>query len=140
MYFPMSLSAIAPSLIIILYPIYGPAKTLDYLQPSILLAISFFVIYFYGTELTLTLYARLFGKIRNKLTIQMLNVKHKILKIILGMVLLYIACFIPIIVGMIFGVFFFGESVLYTSIIMLGSAIVLSGVIRAISFKLFNSH
>ena len=69
----------------------------------------------------------------------MLNVKHKFLKIALGIIFIYIANFLPIVLGFFIGGNL-GESALYGSIVMLGTAILLAGVIRVIAYKNFNFH
>ncbi|TFG19138.1 MAG: hypothetical protein EU530_07115 [Promethearchaeota archaeon] len=140
MYISMFLSAIAPSIIMIVYAISNrfefPENTI---LPAIFMVLSYLVIYFYGTELALTLYSRFFGKMRNKYTIQMLNVKHKFLKIGLGIVILYVGSYIPLIAGYFLGIVL-GFSVFYGSVIMLGTSILLFGVIRWIAYKNFNFY
>ncbi len=140
MYISMFLSAIAPSIIMIAYAISNkfeiPENTI--LQ-AIFMVLSYLLIYFYGTELALTLYSRFFGKMRNKYTILMLNVKHKFLKIGLGIAILYVGSYIPLVAGYFLGILL-GYSVFYGSTIMLGTSILLFGVIRWIAYKNFNFY
>ena len=64
-------------------------------------------IYFYETEITLILYSRLFGKIRNTYTLQEINIQHKSLKYIFMFVLIYGLGFLPIILSYILQIFIF---------------------------------
>ncbi len=140
MFLSLAASALAPSLILIIFSLIGRFPLVfNPLTPAILITVSFFVIYFYGTELSLVLYSRFFGKMRNKYTIQMLNVKHKFWKIALGIIIIYIVNFLPIIVGFYVGALL-GGSALYGALVMLGTALLLAGVIRGIAYKNFNSH
>jgi hypothetical protein len=140
MFFSLSLSSIAPGLILIIKAIKNQfSESADYLWPAIIVTISYLVIYFYGTELALTLYSRFFGKMRNKYTIQMLNVKRKFIKVALGVIILYVVSYIPIILGLLIGSLF-GMSALYGSLGMLSTSLVLFGVIRWIAYINFNSH
>jgi len=138
LYLSMSLSAIAPTAIMIIYPLIERFPR-ESLIPALFVVLSYYTVYFYGTELVITLYAQFFGKMRNRYTIQMLNIKHKFGKIALGMIILYVVCYIPIVLGGILGLVL-GRSVFYGSIIMLCTAILLFGVIRWIAYKNFNSH
>lgn len=138
MYLSMFISALAPSVIMIIYPLVGKFPR-ENLLPVILITPSHFMIYLYGTELSLTMYSRFFGKMRNKYTIQMSNVKHKIGKILLGVVTLYVVSYIPLAAGYFLGIVF-GFSELWGSIIMLGTVVVLFGVRRFVSYINFNNH
>ncbi|MBN2157163.1 MAG: hypothetical protein JW776_14050 [Candidatus Lokiarchaeota archaeon] len=138
LYLSMSLSAIAPVLIMLIYPLVGKFPV-DAFLPGIIIAINFLIIYFYGSELSLILYSVFFGKIRNKYTLQMVNVKKKIGKIILGIIILYIVCYFPLVVGFFLGLYL-GESILNGSMIMCGISFLIFCVIRMVAVKLFNSH
>ena len=140
MFISMAISALAPILIMIINSLSNSFQlSEDPILPSILLSISCLVIYFYGIELALFMYSRFFGKMRNKYTIQMLNVKNKILKIIFGVIILYVVSYVPLVAGYFLGIVF-GGSVLYGSMIMLGTALIFAVIFSILAYKNFNSH
>ncbi|MBD3350186.1 MAG: hypothetical protein GF364_01715 [Candidatus Lokiarchaeota archaeon] len=67
----------------------------EYYLITTLNAIAWILIFIYGTDYALMLYARLFGKIRNKYAILLVNVSKKSIKSILGVISIFLIMGIP---------------------------------------------
>lgn len=91
----MLFSQIIPLIIVLI-------KMPDHAFIILLNFVSYVFIMFYLSELALLLYAVFFGKTRGNYTIQMLNPQNKVLKVIVGIILIYILAFIPPIITIVF--------------------------------------
>ncbi|MHA1729669.1 MAG: CPBP family intramembrane glutamic endopeptidase [Promethearchaeota archaeon] len=98
---------------------------------------SYALITFYEAELILILYAGFFGKIRGKYTIQMINSRNKVGKAIGGILIIYLAAYLPIIATAVLEAFSdFGPVFVYLFQLVLCTFIFIP--IRVIAHRMLN--
>ncbi|MBD3230013.1 MAG: hypothetical protein GF329_17655 [Candidatus Lokiarchaeota archaeon] len=107
------------------------------IQYVILSILALGIIYFYSTELTLILYSFFVGKTKSGYTLYNLNPTNKIIKAIVGIIIVYMTAFTPILLSILIQMFLFPTFLYAFFISEIIIAVIILITIRLIARRMF---